>query len=162
MNANHSCTPACNHRCVSKLSETLKALREARGLSFTEVARAAGVSRQAVSKWETGESKNLRHDHLEKVCKLYNITIEQLISGSVDSSTPYPADDQNPAQVASEPSHSAAHPLYRKITGAFPSDVEEQFAQLPTAGQEYVLGAIRATLKTAIELYGTQSKQTAA
>jgi transcriptional regulator with XRE-family HTH domain len=38
-----------------KLAHKLKRLREARGLSVTEVAKILGASRQAVYYWETGK-----------------------------------------------------------------------------------------------------------
>ena len=38
------------------LGERLQALRKSRGLSQEQLAEQAGVSRQAVSKWELGES----------------------------------------------------------------------------------------------------------
>lgn len=38
------------------LGEKLQALRRARGLSQEQLALALGVSRQAISKWENGES----------------------------------------------------------------------------------------------------------
>lgn len=162
MNANHSCNLTCNHRCVSKFSETLKKLREARGLTYTDIARVVGISRQAVSKWESGDSKNIRLDHLEAVCKFYGITIEQLLSGAIAQDAHPTCAEQTSQYKASEAGHSAQTYLYRNITSAFPSDIAQQFAALPEAGQQFVLAAIRATIKTATDIYGTQPKQTAA
>ena len=41
-----------------KLSEKIIRLRKGRGLSQEELAEQLGVSRQAVSKWETGVSQS--------------------------------------------------------------------------------------------------------
>ena len=39
------------------ISERIQTLRKARGLSQEELAEQVGVSRQAVGKWETGQSQ---------------------------------------------------------------------------------------------------------
>ena len=55
-------------------------LRKARGLSQEELADKLNVSRQAVSKWERGESSP-DTDNLIELAKIYGITIDELING---------------------------------------------------------------------------------
>ena len=62
------------------LDERLQELRKSRGLSQEQLAEAAGVSRQAVSKWELGESA----PELEKVLALsefFGVTTDYLLKG---------------------------------------------------------------------------------
>lgn len=55
--------------------------RKANGYSQEELASKIGVSRQAISKWERGESSP-DTDNLITLAKLYNITIDELINGT--------------------------------------------------------------------------------
>lgn len=61
------------------LSERIYALRRKHGMSQEQLAEKAGVSRQAVSKWETGQST----PELEKLMALarcFGITIDELLA----------------------------------------------------------------------------------
>lgn len=79
------------------LSEKILYYRKSAGLSQEELAARVGVSRQAVSKWETGEST----PELSKVvllAKAFHITTDQLLSpdapqSSAPSSSPSRAPD---------------------------------------------------------------------
>lgn len=62
----------------ASLGETLKAHRERCGMTQEVVANALSVSRQAVSKWETGKS-DPNTSNLLTLAKLYNISIEELL-----------------------------------------------------------------------------------
>ncbi|MDE5984704.1 MAG: helix-turn-helix domain-containing protein [Eubacterium sp.] len=55
--------------------------RKANGYSQEELAAQIGVSRQAISKWERGESSP-DTDNLITLAKLYDITIDELINGT--------------------------------------------------------------------------------
>lgn len=55
--------------------------RKANGYSQEELASKIGVSRQAISKWERGESSP-DTDNLITLARLYNITIDELINGT--------------------------------------------------------------------------------
>lgn len=63
------------------LSETIKRAREKHGFSQEFIAEQLGVSRQAVSKWETGQSqpsmKNLR-----RLAQLLSLDVAFLLNGS--------------------------------------------------------------------------------
>lgn len=62
------------------IGERLLRLRKQKGLSQEEIANIIGVSRQTISKWETGES-NPDFDKIIPLCDLYNITTDELIRG---------------------------------------------------------------------------------
>lgn len=69
------------------LGERLQALRKSRGLSQEQLAEQAGVSRQAVSKWELGESV----PELGKVVALsefFGVTTDYLLKGSETKAVP--------------------------------------------------------------------------
>lgn len=60
------------------LGEKLQTLRRARGLSQEQLALALGVSRQAVSKWENGESTP-DLERLRALCTFFGVTTDYLI-----------------------------------------------------------------------------------
>lgn len=65
-----------------KLSDNLKTIRKENNLSQEQLAEKLGVSRQAVSKWESDQS----YPEMEKVlliCKLFNYNIDELMNESV-------------------------------------------------------------------------------
>ena len=67
------------------LGERLTDLRKKKGLSQEEVAEKLNVTRQTVSKWELDQSTP-DFDKIVPICKLYNITSEELLTGrKVDS-----------------------------------------------------------------------------
>ncbi|MCM1115251.1 MAG: helix-turn-helix domain-containing protein [Clostridium sp.] len=57
--------------------------RKANGYSQEELAEKIGVSRQAISKWERGESSP-DTDNLIALARLYSITIDELINGKTE------------------------------------------------------------------------------
>lgn len=66
---------------VLNLSEKLQILRKKNGLSQEELAERLGISRQAVSKWESGQSAP-DLNKLIIISELYNVTIDNLVKES--------------------------------------------------------------------------------
>ncbi len=62
-------------------AERLYKYRKTNGYSQEEIAEKLGVSRQAVSKWERGESSP-DTDNLIALAKLYNVSIDEMINGN--------------------------------------------------------------------------------
>ena len=60
------------------LNEKLAHLRKKEGLSQIEVSEKLAVSRQAVSRWESGESRPST-DNLQALCKLYHVPLDHLL-----------------------------------------------------------------------------------
>ena len=71
------------------LNEKLTHLRKKEGLSQIEVSEKLAVSRQAVSRWEAGESRPST-DNLQALCKLYHVPLDYLLNES-ESELPVPA-----------------------------------------------------------------------
>ena len=65
------------------LSEKLQNLRRAAGLSQEQLAEQLGVTRQAVSKWETGEGKP-DIDNLLPLARLLGTTVDYLLDDGAD------------------------------------------------------------------------------
>lgn len=79
--ANHSFSGVCNDGYMETLGQRIKRLREERKLSQQQVATAAGVSRVAVTKWESGQTANLKLGNLLSICELFSVSVEELIRG---------------------------------------------------------------------------------
>lgn len=63
------------------LGNHLLNLRKSKQLSQEEVAEKLGVTRQTISKWETNQSLP-DFDKILPLCKLYEISTEELITGN--------------------------------------------------------------------------------
>lgn len=57
--------------------QTLKELRESKGLSQHDVALKLDVTDVAISRWECGRSNPLRK-YRERMASLYGVTVEQI------------------------------------------------------------------------------------
>ena len=70
------------------LGEKLAKLRKEKGLSQEEVADRINVTRQTVSKWELDQSLP-DFDKIIPICKLFNITSDELLTGDIDKNDDY-------------------------------------------------------------------------
>ena len=88
-----------------KLSQNLAARRRAKGLTQEGVAERLGVSRQAVSKWESGQSRP-ELELLLALADLYGCSVDDLLRGtppdSSGSETSEPAKEEEPEDAPSE------------------------------------------------------------
>lgn len=81
------------------LTNRLAALRKANNLTQEFVAEKMGVSRQAVSRWETGENKPTM-EKLETLSKLYGVPLSQLLdAGETFTPEPQPERFRKPEPV---------------------------------------------------------------
>ncbi len=69
------------------IGERIKACRKDAGLSQEKVAEALGVSRQAVTKWETGQS-NPGTENLFKLAELFGTTVDLLLEKEATAPSP--------------------------------------------------------------------------
>lgn len=79
------------------LSEKIYELRRKNGLSQETLAERIGVSRQAVSKWETGAATP-ELDKLRALCACFGVTLDELTGENLQNAVkdePPPAHDKN-------------------------------------------------------------------
>lgn len=95
-----------------ELHERLGRLRRAREISQVELAEALEVSRQAVSKWESGASVPSMESFVA-LSRLYGIPVDELLEGTAENreeeKTPEEEKARNPAVSASKPETEACH-----------------------------------------------------
>ena len=82
------------------LDKKLARLRKREGLSQAEVSEKLDVSRQAVTKWETGTSRP-SIENLQSLSRLYNVPLEYLLDESGDElpAPAAPAAEKGPEQT---------------------------------------------------------------
>ena len=64
------------------LADNLKRIRKDNNLSQEQLAEKLGVSRQSVSKWESGQSYP-EMDKVLQICSLFNLNINELINENI-------------------------------------------------------------------------------
>lgn len=60
-------------------------LRDARGMRDADVSRETGIGKSTFSDWKSGRSTP-KNDKLEKIAKLFDVTVGELINGKEDQS----------------------------------------------------------------------------
>ncbi len=64
------------------LQETLRRLREVRGMTLDEVSKRVGVSRQTIQKYESGVIANIPLENIEKLAVAYGVPPARLMGWS--------------------------------------------------------------------------------
>lgn len=75
---------------MDTIGQRIKNLRIEYGYSQEELAEKLSLSRVAITKWESGQTANLKLDNIIGICKIFDISISYLITG--DTSTKEKAD----------------------------------------------------------------------
>ena len=66
---------------MDEMGNRIKALRLAHGMTQLDLAKACGVTKSAVSGWETGATANIKLQTFLKVCQTLHTTPQFLIFG---------------------------------------------------------------------------------
>lgn len=134
------------------LSDRLKEMRLSRQMSQEAVADACKVSRVAVSKWESGDTANIRLGNLMSLCRLYDVTADELITGKA----PKTVHEYTQAPGRAHRVQDIIPPAWG--SGAFllaASDFLERFNELTDEGQAVVKAQIDVAIETARRIHGT-------
>lgn len=65
----------------STIGERIKTLREGLGWSQEDLASRAGVTRGAISQWETTPTQRILAPHLVATAKALGVTVDELVTG---------------------------------------------------------------------------------
>ncbi len=78
-----------------EFKDRIKALRLGMGATMEDIAKAVGVSKPTVQRWESGEIENIRRDKIWKLAKALHTTPAYLMgwedSGSTGNASPLPS-----------------------------------------------------------------------
>lgn len=96
-----------------KFAENLQRLRRARGMSQEALAEAVGVSRQAISKWESGQAVP-EIDKIIRLSKLFQVSIDSMVKEDADG--PSPAAGGNSAPVLIPVGYVPYHGYYEYVS----------------------------------------------
>lgn len=66
---------------MDTLAQRIHRLREARNLSQQQLADRLNISRVAVTKWESGQTENMKIDNLLALSDFFDLSIDELITG---------------------------------------------------------------------------------
>lgn len=67
------------------MGERIHELRTSKGYTLEDIARAAGVAKSTVLKWERGIITSIRSDKIKAVAEILGTTIEYLVDGVTDN-----------------------------------------------------------------------------
>ena len=69
---------------METLGNRLKMFRQEKQMTLDDVAKAIGVSRQTIQRYESGVISNIPPEKLSKLSNLFNTTTDYLITGEKD------------------------------------------------------------------------------
>ena len=84
------------------LAEKMIELRKQNGLSQQDLADRLGVSRQAISRWETGAVQPLA-DSVKSLAQVFQVSTDYLLNDDLDTPTPPPTAQPAPPQEKPTP-----------------------------------------------------------
>lgn len=58
---------------MTTMGQRIRNLRLANRMTLEELGEKLGVNRSAISKWELGETKNIKREHVEKMARLFEV-----------------------------------------------------------------------------------------
>ena len=72
-----------------KLGLAIAMRRESLGMTQEELAKAVGVSKASVSRWESGDISNMRRDRIYRLAKALNVSPIDLLYDDINEFTDY-------------------------------------------------------------------------
>ena len=145
-NANHSYGDPCNSSGMERINDRIKRLRDQAGMSQGELARVVGVTRPAVSKWENGDTENLKLSNIVKLCQIFRLSADELIGG--DLALERPTGTRRHAINEPPAAYRAPQP-YR-----MPDRLAKSYADLNEDGKRLVEAQLEVAIETALRMYG--------
>lgn len=112
---------------METIASRLARLRESKAIRQEDVANAVGVSRVAVTKWESGQTANIKLANLSALCKLFDVSYDYLINGKEE------VDDYAPPHASG--GHAPAMTVQQKVAKFEPSPRHRQIEEIVSLAQ---------------------------
>lgn len=78
---------------MDTIAQRIKKKRLELELTQEQLGKRLGLSRVAITKWENGETENLKLDNLRNLCNVFNCSVEYLIDGKEQESKKHQIND---------------------------------------------------------------------
>lgn len=133
---------------MESINQRITRLRTAAGMTPAELARAVGVSKAAVGKWESGDTADIKLANILRLCQIFRLTADELIGGPMQLEWRRALQ----GQFATESDQAA---YADKLGYRFPAALEALCSTLDDNGRKFVELQIRVGYDMAKALYGT-------
>ena len=67
---------------METIGKRIEELRYKNNLTLDDLSKYLGISKTAVRKYETGATKNIKYENVEKLAQLFNVSIDYLLNGT--------------------------------------------------------------------------------
>ena len=96
-NANYIYPDLCNSLYMETMARRIFDNRIKLGLAQQGLADRIGVSRVSVTKWENGDTENIKLDNLNALMREFDMTFSELVEGKKEAARPAPSGDDQSA-----------------------------------------------------------------
>ena len=123
------------------LHETIYRLRAARGMSQLELAEALEVSRQSISKWETGAAVP-ELDKLVRLSDVFGITLDELVRGAEETSGEAGVGSVEATPTAPQPRRMELHRIIALVLLCMSLALTALLVSLPDFGRDALIAGL--------------------
>ena len=123
------------------LHETIYQLRTARNMSQLELAEALDVSRQSISKWETGAAVP-ELDKLVKLSDVFGITLDELVRGTAEMPKTAQPETPSAAQPVETPRRMEPHRIAALVLLCMSLALTALLMSLPDFGRDALIAGL--------------------
>ena len=123
------------------LHETIYRLRTARNMSQLELAEALEVSRQSISKWETGAAVP-ELDKLVRLSDVFGITLDELVRGREETSGEAVAGSVEATPAAPQPRRMEPHRIIALVLLCMSLALTALLVSLPDFGRDALIAGL--------------------
>ncbi|MGP1599113.1 helix-turn-helix domain-containing protein [Peptoanaerobacter stomatis] len=67
---------------METIGKRIEELRYKNNLTLDDLSKHLGISKTAVRKYETGATKNIKYENVEKLAQLFNVSVDYLLNGT--------------------------------------------------------------------------------
>lgn len=113
------------------LYERIDTLCKENGTNITQMCKAAGVQRSALSDFKSGKNKTISFSNLQKIADYFNMTVDELVNGNSKKSLNISSEDEEISEMIEElKNNPGKRLLFSKTKKATKADIEKIIAMV--------------------------------